>query len=774
MTAKTLSREPAPLGARLGRTAETAAFALLLACAASRCFLGEVPFRTSVLKVEAIAGASSAEVDCAGIRAELARVTFAVLLPGAVAVWLLGRALRGALQIRHAWLGAFLLAFAGWSLAGALNASDRRSALDAWIEQTALLAAGFLAAQLCADRRRFAVVVLLLAGLGVALAVKGLWQVGVEVPAQVEQFESDPAAMLERLGARPGTPEATMAEARIRDPSAKGFFPLANVFASLMIVLVASAAGLAAGRFAAAGHARATWTGERGEIHMPTLAAILMAGAAAVAGLVLLLARSRGATLAAAVAAGGAVVVLAWRRRLSRHRRAAILTIGALAVAGLAAVVGYGLARDRLPSKTMTFRWFYWTASAEMAAEHPWLGVGPGNFAPAYLRHRRLPGGEEAVKLPHSFVAHAAAQYGLPGGALYVALVVGVLLVLCRPGASDQHPQAEGSLVGDTHSGSTPAAGRRGRIALAAGLGLAVLTTRAYFGGAAAGGALFVLDALLPAVVLAGVLLLVLWSGGTRFLDVAASPQAQICLGAGLFGFVVHNLVTFSLWTPGAALAFWLAAGALLGQAPSRSRRLLRLHWPTALAAGGGVAACVVLLWWPVVNKTALTLRATEALRTGAGLRAVALATRAAEADPLDPVIAADLAKLEFAATGDTRWDQQAARRDPANPSWGQLRAQIAFERSARTQDPKAIADATRAIERAVELDPTNARLRMQAARILLASGRPQDAAAQIDRARHIDAAHYPESTFRLTPAEREELAELRREAEAAAEPNAG
>jgi len=33
-------------------------------------------------------------------------------------------------------------------------------------------------------------------------------------------------------------------------------------------------------------------------------------------------------------------------------------------------------------------------------------------------------------------------------------------------------------------------------------------------------------------------------------------------LVVGLFGMLLHNMVTFSLWTPGVGLVFWTAAGA--------------------------------------------------------------------------------------------------------------------------------------------------------------------------------------------------------------------
>ena len=144
------------------------------------------------------------------------------------------------------------------------------------------------------------------------------------------------------------------------------------------------------------------------------------------------LAVSRGATGAAILAGLAAVVVLRFRSRLAAHWRRWALAAVLLGGAGTAAVVGHGLKHDSLIVKTMTFRWYYWTAGAEIAAEEPLWGVGPGGFGTAYTAFRR-PAAEESVKTPHNFIVHAAAQYGIVGALLYLGVVGMVLWGLCRP-----------------------------------------------------------------------------------------------------------------------------------------------------------------------------------------------------------------------------------------------------------------------------------------------------------------------------------------------------
>ncbi len=771
MKARHASPPQAPPG-RAGRTAratDPAALLILLVCLVARVHLPEVPFRTSNLSwaVAAFARGDNSH-DLATVRAEPGRIAFAVLTLAAVAVWLIGRAAAGDLRIRHGWLGLLILAFTGLGLAAALAASDKRSALDAWVEQSSLLAGGFLVAQLCGDRRRFRLVVVVLAGLAAALAVKGFWQLGVEIPARVAAFEEDPARFLAAQGIEPATPNAEMFAARVRDSSLSGYFPLANVFGSMLIVLLAAAAGLAGAKLAAARRAVPVWrrTARRGEVHLPTVAAVIAAGTALPVAAALLLAHSRGAILAAGAGGAAAAAVLVFRRRLARHRRKALAAAACVVLLAAAGVVAYGLRRDRLPTRTMTFRWYYWTASAEIIGERPLLGVGPANFASAYLRHRR-PSAEEAVKMPHNVLLHAAAEYGLPGGACYVAVLIGMLVVASRPGAAN-----EAEVAG-------PRARPARRAAVIALLAGGAIAARALLADASAGAEAMLIDAVLPGAVLAVALVAAWWSGGGANAFVA--PAARVALVCGAAAFVLHNTVSLSLWMPGAAMVFWVAAGACAGQAPGREHRLSGARWAAAAGGVAALTAAIALLLWPVWRRSRLTEQLTAALARGDLAAALAYEASAVGADPIDPLAPADAAKvLRLAATVaptpraaagyQTRaleLAREAIQRDPENSGRFRSAAEIQHERALATgAAPVLRADAAELALNAVTLDPQNARLRIQCARILLDAGRRVECLRQLAQAERVDAALEPQSTLRLGGRERGELAAMRARAE--------
>ena len=73
----------------------------------------------------------------------------------------------------------------------------------------------------------------------------------------------------------------------------------------------------------------------------------------------------------------------------------------------------------------------HWQAAAEMAAAHPWLGVGLGNYAAAYDRYR-LARWPLALGHAHNFYLNLAAETGLPGLLIFVALLLAAALQALR------------------------------------------------------------------------------------------------------------------------------------------------------------------------------------------------------------------------------------------------------------------------------------------------------------------------------------------------------
>jgi hypothetical protein len=235
----------------------------------------------------------------------------------------------------------------------------------------------------------------LLAG-AVSLSAYAVYQSAVELPRDQKRY-ADLATLRQDLARQHVYLDDTQLQAmyrRMQDRHAFGTFAHPNSFAGYLVLLLPGLAG------AVIVCRRSPW---------PRAAA---AGCLALGLVALWLTHSRGAMLGLALAALGAVAV-ARRRQLWAHKGVALATAVVLAGAGVAAwYAGLFTAALGKGSGTAAYRLDYWRATWRMIAEHPWLGVGPGNFASAYTRY--LPeGAAETVRDPHNFALELWATCGV-------------------------------------------------------------------------------------------------------------------------------------------------------------------------------------------------------------------------------------------------------------------------------------------------------------------------------------------------------------------------
>jgi hypothetical protein len=76
-------------------------------------------------------------------------------------------------------------------------------------------------------------------------------------------------------------------------------------------------------------------------------------------------------------------------------------------------------------------RMAHWQAAITMWTEHPWLGVGIGNYATAYPRYA-LPLWPLALGHAHNYYLNIAAEAGILGLAAYLFLLGTVLVTVWR------------------------------------------------------------------------------------------------------------------------------------------------------------------------------------------------------------------------------------------------------------------------------------------------------------------------------------------------------
>ncbi|HBS29142.1 MAG TPA: hypothetical protein DEB06_06750 [Phycisphaerales bacterium] len=244
-------------------------------------------------------------------------------------------------------------------------------------------------------------VTLVLLGVVVPLAVKGMSQVLVEHPRMVESFEATRESWLAANAWEPGSASARLFERRLRQPEATGWFGLANVFGA-----VAAGALVAWGVIAVNGAALARTGAVRPRLAgAPTLAALASAGALLASG-----------SKAAIVGAGAILLLLTLSRfapMVAAATRRASGWIGPALVGGvLGAVVLRGAMGERLGELSVYFRWQYLVGATRVFVEHLPFGVGPDHFKDAYLL-AKPPTSPEEVESPHALPADWLATLGL-------------------------------------------------------------------------------------------------------------------------------------------------------------------------------------------------------------------------------------------------------------------------------------------------------------------------------------------------------------------------
>jgi O-antigen ligase/tetratricopeptide (TPR) repeat protein len=623
-----------------------ASLVLMLSICAARMFLGETQVRSQLIPLsEAMQArdlasrrpgeALSPRTD----RTDLSRASFATLLMGASLLGIIGLAMLD--QWKPAWtlllLAGLAFSVVAW-ISGMYGRAGPTTAGLAWADAVAPLLAGATMVALCANRRRFALLAGVLSATGVLLAVLGIWQATIEIPQNIAEFEANRITMLERFGFEPGSAQAMQLEARVREVTPAGRFGLANVFASGLLILAGLAAGLTLDRLRAANRTRKAFRlrSPKGEVHPATLLAVLTAIATGAILAVVALTRSLGAI--GSCLAGAAAMILIWRLRQALARRwKTAMGLAALAVAlTLTATVGYALWKDRLPTRTMTFRWHYWTGGMQALSQEPLLGVGPGGFGQAYLQHRRIQA-EEEVKDPHNAIVQGLVEYGVLGGSLRLGLLVGALVLLAAPRRRVSWSPADAS----------PG---RGRIKLIAGAGVVVAMglLHAWFSEGAS-------------IIYAGGLALFLVPSLWR-IDRSRLAGIRVGLSVALGAFVLHNMVTYSLSFPATATLFWISAGGCIGYARRGSWGQTAARGPTArrwpprglaivLAAGAlaiPLAVTLVQIWAPTYQKTLLLDQAIERYVRGQKSACMARVTEAIEAvDNRDELLRYDASRLE-------------------------------------------------------------------------------------------------------------------------------
>ncbi|MBM4110438.1 MAG: hypothetical protein FJ254_03645 [Phycisphaerae bacterium] len=390
---------------------------------------------------------------------------------------------------------------------------------------------------------------------------RGAWQLVVEHPATVEQYQRSKQDFLAAQGWTEESAQALTYERRLVQLEATGWFGLANIMAGLV-----GAVGVAC--------AVLVWQARRA-LTMRS-AAVLALGALACAAIVIVNG-SKGALAACALG----LVAAWWSQRSSWHARVAVLAALAIPVV---AIVVRGAIGESLGERSLFFRSQYWVGAWQVMLDAwPW-GCGPDSFQAAYTLHRPALSVEE-VTSAHAAPVDWMATMGLAGVLMSAAWVV--LLWVCG-GAAAQDAQKHHAERGDATASAE--ARESWMVSL---LGLSVVGVIAMLADPA--------GRVLPAVgiVLAGVLARAIIGGLTKL-----DARAQRVMITGLAVVLAADaMVEMTLWQPGSASwvlgvigALAMGSGAAFIKTPRRTATMSETTADLAVTSSPCATA-----QWPIV-----------------------------------------------------------------------------------------------------------------------------------------------------------------------------
>ncbi|MCK4660683.1 MAG: O-antigen ligase family protein [Phycisphaerae bacterium] len=633
-----------------------------------------------------------------------------LVILSAIFVWAVGRGLQS--RRRYWWCGleAGLGLVVVAAIVSCVVAGNRRVAINASVDWVCMALITVVLAQLLRQRRRIRLTLCVLVASAAAQAYQCFDQVLIGFAETERMYLENRESFWQAQGVPLDSSRVRQFERRLQSREAYGYLSHSNVTGGYLLLPFFAALGMAAGRWR-------RWAAAGEYLPVVMLAAVVLLLLAA-----LLLTHSIGAMVACAAGlALWAIRGAAWRW-IDSHRLQALALGWGLVVGGGLAVVWHGVSHESLPGTSLSFRWGYWTTSAELISEHRWTGVGRENFGDAYLKHKTIAEPEE-ISNPHNFLVGAAADWGVVGLVGVVAMAVGGSIVVTR--------RMSGVTWGTTESKAALAVDGYWWLWMLL-LGLSIFGVR--LGLLSVDDPSFLLvETVLPGLVWLTVFAICVWGPDPwESAGRAGWLRMGVVINCGLFAFLLQDTINFALIVPGAATTFFAMVGVAVaarrvgqpGEEPDDETVCVGWRrWRLAIAAGLGLVVVVGAALVPVWRATGLVVAAREQ-RDAAVAGEIEhhptnlLYEAAQQADPLDPTAAAERAewlKAVAASSSDSvvvlrsalASIEEAIARCPQHIAYHRRRAMILFSLARLTDDPLDRAGALESAERALELYPS-------------------------------------------------------------------
>jgi len=373
-------------------------------------------------------------------------------------------------------------------------------------------------------------IVLLVVVLAIGESLLTWHQVAAVIPDLLERFRRGDVGMMRDL-AQVGVEPGFMFQARLEARLPWGTFGHTNTLAGFLMFASPFLLTMTAAAWSAPPTAK-VWSA-RG-LSLALLGLLLYA---------LLLTKGRSAWIGAAVAFGVVGLGSPSIRQGLFRRWPWVVVAGAL-------VLAVFLWKGGNAAESLRYRFEYWQGTLPIMKDHPWLGVGWGNFRDHYLEHKLVHSSEEIAD-PHNFVMEFAACAGTPAAIAYLFWLAVNVRRLSRS-SKDAAGTTRTSVLEFATLGFVLS------VAALVAVGLGFSSSWAEIGAwglAIAFPIVLLLDQLMPEI---------------------PAKSWQIAVAAAVIGLHVHLLAAGGAGHPGMMLACWGVAAAAAGSELADGRKRLR------------------------------------------------------------------------------------------------------------------------------------------------------------------------------------------------------
>ena len=328
-------------------------------------------------------------------------------------MWLVVSSMLPRIRYRYSMIEPAFIFFIMASVLACFFAANKRSAINNSIIIIAPIFMSLLLIQILDSDMRINLVLVTITSLGVISALKCVSQLLYENQQMIDQYLQSPYSLLAPLGIEEGSFKQILFEHRLYSRDVRSFFTTGNTAGSFGILSLSASAALFCNLFK-----------DRGRSTGAVIATIFCGIASLVIFAGVLLTHSKGAIISLAAGIVMLFIFVSFRKQICAHKKLILFSVVVVGVVLVGILTGYGMKHGTLPGgNSMFVRWQYFKAAVEMIADHPFFGVGGGNFG-HYYTYYKAPDAIETVADPHNFVLSVGSQYGIFGLIGFLAIIL--------------------------------------------------------------------------------------------------------------------------------------------------------------------------------------------------------------------------------------------------------------------------------------------------------------------------------------------------------------